>query len=87
MPEHLALAGEADATGLLRPGGWIKLFRTPAAMDERVRDAEKWAREFGIEYAVLDPRGLAEKEPHLDRTADRRRYTAPSPSGQGSRMP
>ena len=68
MPEHLALAGEADATGLLRPGGWIKLFRTPAAMDERVRDAEKWAREFGIEYAVLDPRALAEKEPHLDPT-------------------
>ena len=68
VPEHLALAGEADATGLLRPGGWIKLFRTPAAMDERVRDAEKWAREFGIEYAVLDPRGLAEKEPHLDPT-------------------
>jgi D-amino-acid dehydrogenase len=52
----------------MRPGGWIKLFRTPAAMDERVRDAEKWAREFGIEYAVLDPRGLAEKEPHLDPT-------------------
>jgi len=68
VPEHLALAGEADATGLLRPGGWIKLFRTPAAMDERVRDAEKWAREFGIEYAVLDPRALAEKEPHLDPT-------------------
>jgi len=66
VPEHLALAGEADATGLLRPGGWIKLFRTPAAMDERVRDAEKWAREFGIEYAMLDPRALAEKEPHLD---------------------
>src|SRR3954454_25134600 len=38
VPEHLALAGEADATGLLRPGGWIKLFRTPAAMDERVRN-------------------------------------------------
>src|SRR5215216_2811552 len=68
VPEHLELAGEAGAAGLLRPGGWIKLFRTPAAMDELVRDAEKWAREFGIEYAVLDPPGLAAKEPHLDPT-------------------
>ena len=86
VPEHLALAGEADATGLLRPGGWIKLFRTPAAMDERVRDAEKWAREFGIEYAVLDPRALAEKEPHLDPTLIGALHF-PEPVGSRTRMP
>ncbi|HEX8165187.1 MAG TPA: FAD-binding oxidoreductase [Beijerinckiaceae bacterium] len=66
VPEHLELAREAEATALLRPGGWIKIFRTPSALEERVRAAELWAREFGIEYAVLDPRALAEKEPHLD---------------------
>ena len=66
VPEHLELAEEAGATGLLRPGGWIKIFRTPAAMEERVRDAEKWEREFDIEYKVLDPRSLREAEPHLD---------------------
>jgi D-amino-acid dehydrogenase len=68
VTEHLALAEEAEATALLRPGGWIKIFRTPAAMEERVRDAEKWAREFGIDYAVLDPRALGQMEPHLDPT-------------------
>jgi D-amino-acid dehydrogenase len=68
VPEHLELAREADATALLRPGGWIKVFRTPAAMAERAQAAEKWAREFGIDYGILDPRALAEKEPHLDPT-------------------
>jgi D-amino-acid dehydrogenase len=66
VPEHLELAEEAGANRLLRPGGWIKIFRTPAAMEARVRDAGLWAREFGIEYKVLDPRGLAELEPYLD---------------------
>jgi D-amino-acid dehydrogenase len=68
VPEHLELAAEADATALLRPNGWIKIFRTPAAMEERARDAELWAREFAIEYKVLDRRGLREAEPHLDPT-------------------
>jgi D-lysine oxidase len=66
IPEHLELAGEADATGLLRPGGWIKVFRTPGAMEERIAHAELWGREFGIEHKVLDPRGLLDMEPHLD---------------------
>lgn len=68
VPEHLALAAEAGANGLLREGGWIKLFRTPSAMEERIRDAEQWAREFGIEYEVLPPPRLQELEPHLDPT-------------------
>ena len=34
-------------------------------MDEEVRDAEETRRAFGINFAVLDPKGVAEKEPHI----------------------
>jgi D-amino-acid dehydrogenase len=65
VSEHMALAREANATDLIRPTGWIKVFRTRKIMDEEVRDAEGTRRAFGINFAVLDPKGVAEKEPHI----------------------
>ena len=65
IAEHMALAREANATDLIRPTGWIKVFRTRKIMDEEVRDAEGTRRAFGINFAVLDPKGVAEKEPHI----------------------
>ena len=64
--EHMALAEEAGATDLIRQNGWIKVFRTEKAMAERSRDAEKMKREFGVNFAALDTKGVAEEEPHLE---------------------
>jgi D-amino-acid dehydrogenase len=64
--EHRALAAEAGATNLLRANGWIKLFRTEAALGARIAEAEGWRREYGVGYVALDRAALAEREPHLD---------------------
>src|SRR3954467_6313230 len=65
IAEHIALAREANATDLIRPTGWIKVFRTQKTMDEEVRDAEETRRAFGVNFAVLDQNGVAEQEPHI----------------------
>ena len=63
--EHQVLAAEADATGFLRPGGWMKVFRTARERDRRFAEAERWQREFGINYRAVDARALQEMEPHV----------------------
>ena len=68
VTEHQALAGAADASQLLRPTGWIKVFRTEAKRDEEVRNAQHWHREFDVAYEVLDPTRLHELEPNLAAT-------------------
>ncbi|MGQ0749397.1 MAG: NAD(P)/FAD-dependent oxidoreductase, partial [Betaproteobacteria bacterium] len=65
VSEHEALAREADAGALLRPTGWLKVFRTARERDRRFGEAERWHREFGINYRALDARTLQEMEPHL----------------------
>ena len=65
VTEHMALAEEAGATNLIRPTGWIKVFRTQKVMDQEVKDAEETKRDFGVNFAALDKAGVAEAEPHL----------------------
>jgi D-amino-acid dehydrogenase len=65
VSEHEALAGEADAGPLLRRTGWMKVFRTERERDRRFAEAERWHREFGINYRALDARTLQEREPHI----------------------
>jgi D-amino-acid dehydrogenase len=65
VSEHMAVAREANATDLIRPTGWIKVFRTWRTMNKEVRSAEEIRREFGVTFAVLDQKGLAETEPHI----------------------
>lgn len=65
LDEHRALAGRAGSEGLIRPGGWIEVFRSPAGLAAG-RDGARIAHEgFGIGSETLDPAGLAEVEPHL----------------------
>jgi D-amino-acid dehydrogenase len=66
VTEHEVLAREAGVTALLKPTGWIKVFHTNAAQDDEARDAERWHREFGVHYTLLDPATLQKTEPHLD---------------------
>lgn len=65
VSEHRRLAVAAGATALLRPGGWIKVFRTPALLEAEARNAERSQREFGVEFNLLDRNGLREQEPSL----------------------
>jgi D-amino-acid dehydrogenase len=66
VSEHDALAEEAGATGLLRRKGWMKVFRTAAQQDERLAEAARWNRDFGLNYKPLDKATLKAEEPHLD---------------------
>lgn len=68
VDEHRALAAAAGASALLRPTGWIKVFRTAAVQDEEIRIAERWHREYGVEFEALDAVHLQRKEPDLDQT-------------------
>ena len=65
VAEHDALAAQAGATGLIRRGGWRKLFRTERERDKRFEEAARWKAEFGINYRALDAKALQEAEPHL----------------------
>ncbi len=64
VEEHRAMAAAAGAQGLLRGGGWIKVFRTERGRETGLRDAEEVAV-YGVPYRVLDRGGLAELEPNV----------------------
>lgn len=68
VSEHRALAADAGASGLLRPIGWMKVFRTEAVRDDETRVAERWHREYDIEFETLDTARLQQLEPDLDKT-------------------
>lgn len=63
--EHEALMAEAEAGDLLRRTGWIKMYRTQATLAHAVSELER-ARQYGVVGNVLDPAGIAAREPHLD---------------------
>jgi D-amino-acid dehydrogenase len=63
--EHDALAAESGASALIRRSGWIKVFRTHRELDRRLAEAERWQREFGVNYQALDAPGLQALEPYL----------------------
>jgi D-amino-acid dehydrogenase len=65
VAEHDAMAAEAGAGGFLHRKGWIKVFRSERERDRRFAEAERWQREFGINYRAIDAKALQEMEPHL----------------------
>lgn len=67
ISEHRELAANAGASALLRPTGWIKVFRSNAAQDAEIRLAEQWRREYGVEFETLDAARLQQAEPDLDK--------------------
>jgi D-amino-acid dehydrogenase len=64
VAEHLAIAEPAGAGGLLRNGGWIKVFRTERGRDGGLRDAEEVAP-YGVSYRALSREQVLELEPHV----------------------
>ena len=65
LSEHHVLAEESAAESLLHNRGWIKAFRTERERDRRYAEAERWHREFGVNYRMLDARTLQLVEPHV----------------------
>jgi len=78
LDEHLDLARDADAEGLLRPLGWMRVYRAAADLELAVVQAEQAHREYQVNFAVLDGDGLARAEPHLlERRAGALHWTDP----------
>ena len=65
ITEHQALVDQAGAGELVRPTGWMKIFRTERERDLRFAEAERWRAEFGINFARLDRKLIQAKEPHV----------------------
>ncbi|HYN12943.1 MAG TPA: FAD-binding oxidoreductase [Burkholderiales bacterium] len=65
VSEHEALGAEAGAAEFFRRTGWMKVFRTERERDRRLAEAERWQREFGINYRAVDAKALQEMEPHV----------------------
>jgi glycine/D-amino acid oxidase-like deaminating enzyme len=65
LDEHLALARGTEAMALLRPIGFMRLFRDPAGLEAAAAAAEIGKRDHDVNFAVLDGKALAAAEPHL----------------------
>jgi D-amino-acid dehydrogenase len=63
--EHKKLAEEAGSTGLLRLVGYIRAYEDAAAFAADLAKAEAARRDFGVNFAALDPGALGAAEPHL----------------------
>ncbi|WP_028233126.1 NAD(P)/FAD-dependent oxidoreductase [Paraburkholderia mimosarum] len=68
VTEHRALIEAAGAQALLRTNGWMKVFRSAAAMDATLADAQRWQREYGVHHEALDAAALRAAEPALSHT-------------------
>ncbi|WP_322101393.1 FAD-dependent oxidoreductase [Paraburkholderia sp. J41] len=65
VTEHRALVEMAGAQALLRTGGWIKAFRTEAALQRALAEARRAQVEYGVPYEALDRAALQAAEPAL----------------------
>ncbi|WP_193074264.1 NAD(P)/FAD-dependent oxidoreductase [Pseudomonas sp. FME51] len=62
---HAPMIEAAGAEALVRKGGWLELYRTQKALDERLAQADEDRGRFGVEYQVLNAAELRAVEPHL----------------------
>lgn len=66
--EHRKLAAAAGAGGLLRPTGWIKVWRTAQGEEMARRDVED-LQPYGVEARFLDRDGVIALEPNVGEAA------------------
>ncbi|PWC39574.1 FAD-dependent oxidoreductase [Azospirillum sp. TSO35-2] len=66
LDETRGLAEVAGVADLLRPTGWLKLFRTARQQDAELRQAAALTSRFGVVADRLDAPGLRALEPDLD---------------------
>jgi len=65
LETHGPMIEAAGAESLVRRDGWLELYHTEAALQDRLKDARENRERFGVEFEVLDAAGLYAKEPHL----------------------
>ena len=65
ISEHETLMAEAGITGMLRPTGYFRAYRTSAALDKALNEDAAERRQFGVNYKEIDRAQLGEMEPHL----------------------
>jgi D-amino-acid dehydrogenase len=62
---HADLIAEAGAGDLIRPGGYLQVFRSAPALAQAAAKAQSLASAHGLEHQVLDARRLQALEPAL----------------------
>lgn len=78
VAEHSPLIEAAGAQDLVRREGFRLVFRTPRALEQEVKDAERLQRLWGLPFRVLDGQALAAAEPALKpRLAGALQWTEP----------
>jgi D-amino-acid dehydrogenase len=65
VEEHKALMQEAGILDMIRPTGYLKVFRTHAQFEATLEELEENKRNFGIAFEVLAPDALLHREPHV----------------------
>jgi len=65
LQAHASMIEATGAEHLIRRQGYVKAFRTAAAMETECRLADEDAARYGVTYRALDPKALADLEPHL----------------------
>jgi D-amino-acid dehydrogenase len=63
--EHEALMVDAGIASMMRRTGYLRFYRSPAALKAEIVKDEAWRQTYGINYEVINGRKLAELEPHL----------------------
>lgn len=68
MQAHLALAEVSGARDLIRPVGWLKVYKSDAGFAESALARELMTR-HGVNFAILNADEVADLEPKLNRSA------------------
>jgi D-amino-acid dehydrogenase len=65
LDEHRKLASAAGVENMLRPGGWLKVFRKQKSLDDYLAHDIPLLKPFGVESRVLDRKGVQALEGNL----------------------
>jgi D-amino-acid dehydrogenase len=68
MQAHMALAEVCGAQALIRPVGWLKVYKSDAGFAESALPRELMTR-HGVNFAVLNADEIADLEPKLNRSS------------------
>jgi D-amino-acid dehydrogenase len=63
--EHEALMADAGLLGALRRTGYLRVYRSPQALEAAIFKDEADRHAYGVNFKSVDARGVGELEPHL----------------------